>query len=844
MHSSPKSAFQPRSVSNAMPSLDARKRSTASNANSAYGSGTPVAVATPPLRAAGVPPPTQGSPYAKGSPKAKYAVPPASAASVGGAAGPSTPSGSPKRTTPRSGSELPSPYDKEPKQTFFAYSHRRGPQNVNMAVVLLITLATLAVRLYNISHPHEVVFDEVHFGGFASKYIQSKFFMDVHPPLGKLIVTASGVVSGFNGSFTFKEIGLDYNNASVPYVPMRGVSAIFGVMLSPIAYTTMRNFGFSSAAAILTAVLVTVENAFVCQFRLILLDSFLLFFTALTAMLWSEFRRAYDRPFSTIWWRTLTFTGIGLGLTLSVKWVGLFTVALIGVFTLMDLWQLLTDSAIPLTKFARHFFARAVCLIAVPLAIYLFFFQIHFSLLTKETPSTGYMSPEFQSTFKGKQIENTYADVAYGSMIALRHEATRGGYLHSHPSNYPAGSKQQQMTCYPYRDTNSWFSVKLPLVVKDGSTIDPPTEGFQLITHGSTIRLEHNATAKRIHSHDVRPSWNEDKDINEVSGYGEKGHPGDTNDHWVVELVDEKDGSTANVKAIHSRIRLRHANLGCYLYSRAQKLPEWGFSQQEVTCSRLALKKLTVWRIEYNQHDNMPADAKKVNYKAPGFLSKVIELHQVMWRINANLKGTHAFSSRPETWPILKRGISFWRAKKAGDAKTFIYLLGNPLIWWSALAAVVVYAGYEILAAIATRRGIVFVNQGFLKEATNACWFFFTGWGLHYLPFFVMGRQLFLHHYLPSLYFSILLLGGMFDVLTLKLRTPGQILAALAVAGAAIYVFVLFAPIAYGLPMDKEYCESLRWRSSWDLSCNGLPSSSATTAAIAKTVAPSLNPDT
>ncbi len=50
-------------------------------------------------------------------------------------------------------------------------------------------------------------FDEVHFGGFAAKYIRQKFFMDVHPPLAKLLITLAAFVGGFDGEFDFKDIG-------------------------------------------------------------------------------------------------------------------------------------------------------------------------------------------------------------------------------------------------------------------------------------------------------------------------------------------------------------------------------------------------------------------------------------------------------------------------------------------------------------------------------------------------------------------------------------------------------------------------------------------------------------
>ena len=46
-----------------------------------------------------------------------------------------------------------------------------------------------------------------------------------------------------------------------------------------------------------------------------------------------------------------------------------------------------------------------------------------------------------------------------------------------------------------------------------------------------------------------------------------------------------------------------------------------------------------------------------VNYERPSFLSKFLELQGVMWRTNAGLTERHAYDSRPQSWPWLRRGI-------------------------------------------------------------------------------------------------------------------------------------------------------------------------------------------
>ncbi|KZT63995.1 glycosyltransferase family 39 protein [Daedalea quercina L-15889] len=690
-----------------------------------------------------------------------------------------------------------------------------GGLNITSAewkLLILISLVAVFVRLFRISQPNSVVFDEVHFGKFASKYIKSQYFVDVHPPLAKLLITLSGFIFGYDGNFDFKDIGKVYEN--VPYVAMRMVPALLGIATVPVAYLTLRALDCRATTALLASLFITFENGLVTQSRHILLDSPLVFFTALTVLLWTCFcnEDKYE-PFTDTWWAWLILSGLSLGAVVSCKWVGLFTIATVGVSTLRQLWTLLGDLRVTPRLFMRHFIARAVCLILIPILFYMSMFWIHFIILQNPGDGDGFMSSEFQHTLNGRGMADTFADIAIGSKVTLRHVNTQGGYLHSHPSNYPTGSKQQQITLYPHRDdNNNW---RILNATREGDP-DHDWEGKPLsfIEPGMKIKLKHIATDKHLHSHDQRPPVSDVDFQQEVSGYGVPNYAGDANDDWIVEIYkgDKRDReSSKRLRTLRTHFKLRHAMTGCYLFSHKVKLPEWGFEQQEVTCNKQAVKDNSLWYIETAEHPMLPPDAPKVNYKLPGFFRKFLELQQVMWATNAGLTDRHTFDSRPDAWPRLRRGINFW----VKDHRQ-IYLLGNPMVWWFSTAAVVGYVAARGFLILRAQRGYRdFENTRVVKYDT-LCGFLFIGWSLHYLPFYIMKRQLFLHHYFPALYFAILLSCGAFDLVTstLKPRVRLQIAAVLLII--AVWNFVYLSPVAYGNPWTRRKCENAKWLKTWD----------------------------
>jgi len=75
-------------------------------------------------------------------------------------------------------------------------------------------------------------------------------------------------------------------------------------------------------------------------------------------------------------------------------------------------------------------------------------------------------------------------DIAYNSKVTIKNSGYGGGLLHSHVQRYPAGSEQQQVTCYHHKDSNNdWF------IKKPWNKDQVPDDKIEYLKDGDIIRL-------------------------------------------------------------------------------------------------------------------------------------------------------------------------------------------------------------------------------------------------------------------------------------------------------------------------------------------------------------------
>uniref|UniRef100_A0A8C9EIM3 dolichyl-phosphate-mannose--protein mannosyltransferase n=1 Tax=Pavo cristatus TaxID=9049 RepID=A0A8C9EIM3_PAVCR len=381
---------------------------------------------------------------------------------------------------------------------------------INLSLVAL-TVMGLMSRLWGLSYPRAVVFDEVYYGQFVSLYMKRIFFVDDSgPPLGHMLLALGGYLGGFDGNFLWNRIGAEYS-MNVPVCSLRFLPALAGALCIPLAYQILVELHFSHCAALGAALLILLENSLITQSRFMLLESILIFFILLAVLSYLKFYNLQRHSsFSGRWCFWLLLTGVACSCAVGVKYMGLFTYMLLLAIAGLHFWHMLGDRTLSNVSLVCHFLARGLALLVIPVAMYLSFFYVHLALLYRSGPHDQIMTSAFQASLEGGLARITQGqplEVAYGSQITLRNVLGKPMqcWLHSHTNTYPiryengrGSSHQQQVTCYPFKDVNNWWIVKDPgmqqLVVSN-----PPRP----VRHGHIVQLVHGITTRYLNTHDV-----------------------------------------------------------------------------------------------------------------------------------------------------------------------------------------------------------------------------------------------------------------------------------------------------------------------------------------------------
>ena len=528
---------------------------------------------------------------------------------------------------------------------------------------------------------------------------------------------------GYDGHFLFDNIGDSYIENKVPYVAFRAMPAIMGALTVPTVFLIMWESGYSLPAAVLAAGLVLFDNAHIGQTRLILLDATLVFFMAVSVLSYIRFYKFRHEPFGRKWWKWLLLTGVSMSCVISTKYVGAFTFFTIGCAVLIDLWDLLDverkGGALSLIEFGKHFAARAIGLVIVPFFFYLFWFQVHFAILTRSGPGDDFMTPEFQETLSDNLMTASSVDIQYYDFITLRHKDTKT-YLHSHPDKYPLryedgriSSQGQQVTGYPFNDTNNHWQILPARPFPEGDHLGHGVKNYDV------VQLRHLVTDTILLTHDVAsPYYPTNQEFTTVSldeAAGERYN--DT----LFEIRLEQGQPGQQFKSMSGHFKLIHYPTKVAMWTHTSPLPEWAYKQAEINGNKNIQQSSNVWYVD--EVPSIPPGSprlikeERVIKRLP-FLKKYFELQRAMFYHNNALTSSHPYASKPFQWPFLLRGVSFWTQN---DTRQQIYFLGNPIGYWIVSSLLAVFAGIIGADQLSLRRGIDALDtREFSPSSSNA----------------------------------------------------------------------------------------------------------------------------
>lgn len=235
-------------------------------------------------------------------------------------------------------------------------------------------------------YPHQIVFDEVTFGKFIQASWQGKYYFDLHPPLGKWLLTLATWPFDMDPTFVFDRIGTPYKDNA--YLGMRALTTLCGTLLPLIIYFIMNRIQNSQWISFCAAFFIIFENNLLVVSRFFMLDIFLLFFGFLALLLYLMVREKFS-------WKFWCATSLAATSAFLIKWTGASFIAII----------LFLELLYYIKKVDRPLFVKKLAVFfSLGFVFYYLNFSLHFALLPKSGQGDDFMTPQFQRDLEGSKF--------------------------------------------------------------------------------------------------------------------------------------------------------------------------------------------------------------------------------------------------------------------------------------------------------------------------------------------------------------------------------------------------------------------------------------------------------
>lgn len=273
---------------------------------------------------------------------------------------------------------------------------------LDVAIALTLLLSALAVRMYRLAAIQSVIFDEVHYLNFDSFILQRKYFFDVNPVFGKLVIAYLARTLGYQPLPPFETLGQPLTEAQA--FASRMPSALFGALTVPVFYRVCRLLRLSTFASFTGAMFILLDIMHVIQSRITMVDSVLVFFTCLAfysaLLLWDAknvvtIKRSRVTIMDTVTVLAfLALTGIFCGLSVSVRWTAFATPMLIFLISFFGVGPFCME---PLNVL------ELIVLYGSAFASYIGSFAVFLLQVNHSGTGDNFMSKNFQSCLIGNQ---------------------------------------------------------------------------------------------------------------------------------------------------------------------------------------------------------------------------------------------------------------------------------------------------------------------------------------------------------------------------------------------------------------------------------------------------------